>query len=57
MGKKKASEGSDSATDCIDCTMGALSGLRLPLMKMMLLLLYSNELTMMPMTALSPSHH
>jgi len=37
--------------------MGALSGLRLLLMKLMMLLLHSNELPMMPMLALSPSHH
>jgi len=37
--------------------MGALNGLRLLLMTLMMLLLRRNELTIMPMLALSPSHH
>jgi hypothetical protein len=37
--------------------MGALNGLHPLLMTLMMLLLHSNELTMMPMLALSPSHH
>ena len=37
--------------------MGALNGLCLLLMTLMMLLLHSNELMMMPMLALSPSHH
>jgi len=37
--------------------MGALSGLRLLLMKLMMLPLHSNELPIMPTLALSPSHH